>query len=119
MLLYICTHLQIALAENDDDIKLCFSIDEGASLLNETGYRKAVCSLKLSDRPAVLGALLDYHLMIKVKAEMDQFKEGLQTLGYLEVLQSNPSMWEEYFLDADVPLTAGMCSIHNNVCNIV
>ena len=70
-------------AENDDDIKLCFSIDEGASLLNETGYHKAVCSLKLSDRPALLGALLDYHLMIKVKAEMDQFKEGLQTLGYL------------------------------------
>ena len=95
-------------AENDDDIKLCFSIDEGASLLNETGYRKAVCSLKLSDRPAVLGALLDYHLMIKVKAEMDQFKEGLQTLGYLEALQSNPSIWQEYFLYADVLLTAGM-----------
>ena len=110
--------MQIAQAENDDDTKLCFSIDEGASLLNETGYCRAVCSLKLSNRPAVLGALLDYHLMIEVKAEMDQFK-GLQTLGYLEVLQSNPSMWEEYFLDADVPLTAGMCSIHNNVCNIV
>ena len=43
-----------------------------------------MCSLKLSDRHTVLGALLDYHLMIKVKAEMDQFK-GLQTLGYLEV----------------------------------
>ena len=99
-------------AENDDDIKLCFSIDEGASLLNETGCRKAVCSLKLSDRPALLGALLDYLLMIKVKAEMDQFKEGLQTLGYLEVLQSNPSMWEEYFLDADVPLSTGTCSVH-------
>ena len=61
----------MAQAENDD-IKLCFSID-GANLLNETGYHKAVCSLKLSDRPAVLGALLDYHLMIKVKAEMDYF----------------------------------------------
>ena len=73
-------------AENDDDIKLCFSIDEGSSLLNETGYRKAVCSLTLSDRPAIMSALLDYHLMIKVKAEMDQFKEGLQTLGYLEIL---------------------------------
>ena len=86
-------------AENDDDINLCLSIDEGASLLNDTGYRKALCSLKLSDRHR------DYHLMIKVKAEMDQFKEGLQSLGYLECLQSNPSLWEEYFLDASVPLT--------------
>ena len=85
MLSCICSHLQVAQAENDDDINLCFSIDEGANLLNETGYRKTVCSLKLSDRPAVLGALLDYHLITKVKAEMDQFK-GLQTLGYLQVL---------------------------------
>ena len=95
-------------AENDDDIKICFSIDEGSSLLNDTGYRKAVCSLTLSDRPAIMSALLDYHLMIKVKAEMDQFKEGLQTLGYLEVLQSDPSLWEEYFLDKNMPLTAGI-----------
>ena len=95
-------------AENDDDIKLCFSIDEGASLLFETGYRKAVCSMTLSDRPAVLSALLDYHLMIKVKAEMDQFKEGLQTLGFLEVVQSDPLLWDEYFLDKSMPLTAGI-----------
>lgn len=94
-------------AENDDDIKVCLSIDEAASLLNETGYRKAVCSLKLSDRPSVIGALLDYHLMIKVKAEMDQFKDGLQTLGYLEILQSNPSLWEDYFINANQPLTTG------------
>ena len=55
--------------ENDDDLHLCFSIDEEASLLNETGYRKDVCSLKLSDRRAILGALLDYHLTIKVKGD--------------------------------------------------
>lgn len=95
-------------AENDDDMKVCLSIDEAAALLNETGYRKAVCSLRLSDRPAVVGALLDYHMMIKVKAEMDQFKEGLQTLGYLDVLQSDPSIWEPYFIHANQPLTTGM-----------
>lgn len=94
-------------AENDDDMKVCLSIDEASSLLNETGYRKAVCSIKLSDRPSVIGALLDYHLMIKVKAEMDQFK-GLQTLGYLEVLQSDPSVWEDYFINANRPLTTGL-----------
>lgn len=103
-------NLKLIEAENDDDIKLCFSIDEGASLLIETGYRKAVCSMTLSDRPTVLSALLDYHLMIKVKAEMDQFKEGLQTLGFLEAVQSDPSLWDEYFLDKTLPLTAGIIS---------
>ena len=44
--------------------------------------------------------------MIEVKAEMDQFKEGLQTLGFLEVMQSDPSLWDEHFLDKTLPLTA-------------
>lgn len=65
-------NLKLTEAENDDNIKLCFSIDEGASLLNETCYHKAVCSLTLSDRPAIMSALLNYHLMIKVKAKMEK-----------------------------------------------
>ena len=61
---------------------MCFSIDEGEILLCETGYHKLVCSLKLVDKPSLHAALLDYHLMIKVKVEMDQFKEGLHSLGF-------------------------------------
>ena len=51
--------------------------------------------MTLSDRPAVLSALLDYHLMIKVKAEMDRFKDWA-------FLQSDPSLWDEYFLALQV-----------------
>ena len=87
---------------------MCFSIDEGEILLYETGYRKPVCSLKLADKPSILAALLDFHLMIKVKAQMDQFKEGLHTLGFYEVLKSNPSMWEPYFMDVVEKLSSGI-----------
>lgn len=75
MHIFFC-HKQVMQAEDDDDIKLCFSIDEGESLLYATGFRKAMCSLTLLDRPAIVAALLDFHLLVKVKAEMDQFKEG-------------------------------------------
>ena len=68
----IYSSLQIVQAESDDDLKMCLNMDEVQCSLYETGCRKAVSSLKLSDRPAV-DALLDYHLMVKVKAEMDQF----------------------------------------------
>lgn len=61
-------------AENDDEVKVVFAIDEGIDLLSATGFRKPFCSLQLSDRPSILSALIDYHLMVKVKTEMDQFK---------------------------------------------
>ena len=87
---------------------MCLSIDEEEILLCETGYRKPVCSLKLVDKPSLLATLLDYHLMIKVKAEMDQFKEGLHTLGFYEDFKSNPFLWEPYFMNVNEQLTSGM-----------
>lgn len=93
--------------ENDDDIKVVFAIDEGMDLLLATGFRKAVCHLTLSDRPAILSALMDYHLMAKTKVEMDQFKDGLTALGFLDTVRENPEMWEQFFVHKNALLTAG------------
>ena len=38
---------------------------------------------------------------------MDQLKEGLLTLGFLNELKKNPSLWEPYFLHINDPLTTG------------
>ena len=73
-------HTHTLEAENDD-AKMCFGINEGQIVLDETSYCEVVCSLKLVDKPPILTSLLDYHLMIKVKAQMDQFKKGLPALG--------------------------------------
>ena len=59
--------------------------------------------------------------MIKVKAEMDQFKDGLQTRGFLEMLQSDPSVWESYFINTNEPLTTGLShsAIAVLYCNVI
>ena len=57
-----------------------------------TGYRKAVVTLTTNDCVALSVALLDYHLMFKVKMEMDEFSEGLQTFGTLDMIKSNLSL---------------------------
>lgn len=44
--------------------------------------------------------------MVKVKAEMDQLKDGLATLGFLKLLISTPREWECYFLTPQ-KVTAG------------
>ena len=46
--------------------------------------------------------------MAKVKAEMDQFKEGLNVLGFLDTVKRNPVIWEPFFLPYESKLTAGM-----------
>ena len=101
-------------AENDDDIKVVFAIYEGIELLSATGFRKPLCTLQLSDRPSILSALIDYHLMIKVKTEMDQFKEGLKVLGFMDLVSQNPDVWKPFFVYCNNPLTAGKV-INNNL----
>ena len=76
-------------------------------MLYDTGFSKSIKDLALMDKSAIIMSLMDYHLMVKVKAQMDQFKEGLTVLGFLQVLVSAPREWENYFLAQGKKLTAG------------
>ena len=58
-----------------DELRAVFAIDEAAELILSTGFRKPLCSLALEDKASLKSILLDYHCMLKVKAEMDQFAE--------------------------------------------
>ena len=88
-------------------MKRCFEIDDAVPLLYDTGYTKSINDLRLIDKSAIIMALIDYHLMVKVKAEMDQFKDGLVTLGFLRFLVSMPKEWESYFLTPHRKVNAG------------
>ena len=76
-------------------------------LLVQTGFRRAVVSLTLDDVQKVSSALIDFHCMLKVKAAMDQFKNGLKTLGLLNMLEENPSLWKPLFVSSSTPLNTG------------
>ena len=41
-------------------------------------------------------ALTDYHCMIKVKAAMDQFLEGLQMGGVADYIKTHPQLLEPF-----------------------
>ena len=76
-------------------------------LVVQTGFRKPLIHLTIKDRHDLISSLLDYHLMAKVKTEMDQFKEGLQTFSFLDIVRENPDLWKKYFLKTDETLTPG------------
>lgn len=48
---------------------------------------------------------------MKVKAAMDQFKEGLKTLGLLSLLEEKPDLWKPLFVANTRPLAAGRSTL--------
>lgn len=104
--------VQLTSAESDTDVQNVFAIDEAMELLAATGFRKAVPRLKLEDCSTLVSALVNYHFMGKVKAEMDQLRDGLEALGFLSTLRHNPDIFEPFFLNNKSELTTGML-LHN------
>ena len=98
---------QLELCTSDEELQLMFAIDEALSLLMETGFNKPICQLKLSDRTYIRAVLVDYHLMVKVKMQMDQFAEGLQELKVLDLIRAQPPLLKPLFLFSEAKMTAG------------
>lgn len=92
----VITVLQLQSAETDEDVQISLAVDEVMDLLLATGFRKPLAQLGLKDVDDLVGFLLEYHLFVKVKAEIDQFVEGLTTLGFLGYLRKNPSLWQNF-----------------------
>ena len=63
----------------------------------------------MEDKLTLSNMLLNYHCMVKVKAAMDQFLDGLQYLGLLDSIREDPATWRIFFVAADVAVDAGKC----------
>ena len=62
--------------------------------------------LTVSDKAHLKSALLDYHCMVKVKAEMDQFSDGMQTLQVLDFIKLYPEQMRPLFVATNNVVTA-------------
>ena len=89
-------------------MKEIFADEENQLLLLETGYRKALCTLTCDDKEAIKTAIRDYHTLVKIKPEIDQFADGLRVLNVLEYMKKYPSMMAPLFVDeSDAYLNKG------------
>ena len=88
-----------------DDIRITFAMDEATSLLLETGFSKPIRELTLSDKSLLRSSLLDYHCMLKVKA---QYMEGLNELGILDMIKKHPEAMKPLFVFEKQVLTSGI-----------
>ena len=86
------------------------------SRLTEAGYSKPLHMISVSDKKGILASLCDFHLFMKVKAVMDQFKDGLALGGVLQLMKSNFDLLQPLFVD-ETPLTVGMLQFFSGVIN--
>ena len=94
--------------ETDEDVQISLAVDEVMELFLATGFQRPLALLYLKDVDDLVGFLLEYHLFVKVKAEIDQFVEGLMTLGFLGHLRKNPSLWQNFFVLSEDKLAPGL-----------
>lgn len=84
------------------------------NLVQETGFRKPVCMLKVADKASLRSVLVDYHCMMKVKSAMDQFAEGMQTLQFLDFVKQYPQQMQPLFVSSgSTEITSGMYCVYN------
>ena len=62
----------------------------------------------MDDKVSLKAALIDYHCLLKVKIEMDQFIHELADCGVLEYIRRFPDLMRPLLTDCcHKPLTAG------------
>ena len=97
----LCFSLQIATAIDDSQFQQAvreesdFLIDCGISKINWTFSEKADLELVLCKSSVIY----------RTKAAIDQFVDGLETVGLLRYIKENPASFKEMFCYAKFPLT--------------
>ena len=90
-------NIQLDEAQSDQEIRYLFDDEnvlkgDNDNLVDETGFRKPLSQLTLQDRPNLQWVLRDHHTVLKIKPEIDQYCDGLETLGVLECVRKYPCL---------------------------
>lgn len=78
--------------------------------INYTGYRKPIKSLTLGDVSKIIDIIKSHCIKVSIP-EINQFAEGLASLGVLDAIKKYPDIMKDFFVDNHKRLTAGKCEI--------
>ena len=77
------------MADTDESLCSIFDDSDYELALMETGYRKPLSTLVLADRSTIVQTLRNY-AFLRVKPELDQFREGLASCGVAGAIYKEP-----------------------------
>ena len=77
---------KISSAACDETFRGVLEGEDALTYLMDVGFTKPLSLVHLSDKEEIVSTLITFHLFIKVKAVMDQFKKGLNEAGVLQYM---------------------------------
>ena len=77
------------------------------SLLFESGFSTPPSSVTIDMKESIVSLLLEYQCIIKCKAMMDQFIQGLQNLEVFTMVRDNPEAMNKFFVSEESKLWVG------------
>lgn len=93
--------------QNDEELQTIFLVPDVESLLLETGFSKPLSLLCMEDQNSIVSSITDYHCLIKVKAAMDDFMDGLASGEILESVKRFSHILHPLFYPVHSNMTAG------------
>lgn len=73
-------------------------IFKAMGMLTATGFRRLVSTIKHEEQQSLITTLTNYHCLLKVKSKMDQFLEGLDSLGIHQGIKNQPDVLQRLFV---------------------
>ena len=92
--------------DTDQALRGTFDDPDHELLLLETGFRKPLSALVMSD-VAVIRRTVKNHMLMRVKAELDQFMKGLAVCGVAHAIRRHPELMAPRFVHTPVQLSRG------------
>lgn len=74
----------------------------------ESGFSKPVSIMTMDDREELVHIVALHYTLLRSKAELDQLKMGLQSVGVADAMKAYPDLFEGFFTEVGMKcLTAG------------
>ena len=69
--------------------------------LCDNDFTKPSSIVQFNDKNFIKQSLCLHHVILKRKAEIDQFRKGIQSLGTRDAVKKYPALLKEFFLFSD------------------
>lgn len=92
------------LASNSTEELRCLLDSEEFEFRFDAGLAMPTSSISISDKKQIAMSMAMHFLVYKTKAEMDQLREGLKSLGILDLMHRYPTQMKPLFLATGKPV---------------
>ena len=77
-------------------------------MMLDVGFTKSPTAVTLTDKEDIVKALCSHHIIFRCKAELDQIKGGLNTLGVATAIEVLPDTFQCLFTATEEMLSPGI-----------